>query len=93
MKNNKGNCVLKYENDFQLKENLDVKNISNKEKSVIIKLKRINKITNANNMFEECSYLESIPDITNWDTSKIIESNDMFKGYSPSLKIPINFKK
>ena len=93
MKNNKGNCVLKYENDFQLKENLDVKNISNKEKSVIIKLKRINKITNANNMFEECSSLVSIHDITKWDYSKITESNNMFKGCSPSLKIPNIFKK
>ena len=93
VKNNKSNCFLKYENDFQLKETLDVKNISNKEDAVIIKLKGINKITNTNNMFEECSSLLSIPDIDKLNTSKIMESNNMFKGCSPSLKIPNIFNK
>ena len=93
VKNNKSNCFLKYESDFQLKETLDVKNISNKEDAVIIKLKGINKITNTNNMFEECSSLLSIPDIAKLHTSKIMESNNMFKGCSPSLKIPNIFNK
>jgi len=84
---------LLYENDFQLKETLDVKNISNKENSLIIKLKGINNITNTNNVFEECSSLVSIHNITKWDTSKIVESNNMFKGCSPSLNIPNIFKK
>ena len=85
--------LFKYENDFQLKETLHVKNISNKEDAVIIKLKGINKITNTNNMFEECSSLLSIPDIAKLNTPKIMESNNMFKGCSPSLKIPNIFNK
>ena len=93
VKNNKGNCTLKYENDFELKETLDTKDISKTENYLIIKLKGINQITNANNMFNECSSLLSIPDISKWDTSKIIESDNMFKGCSLSSKISNIFNK
>ena len=39
-------------------------------------------------MFYECSNLESVPDIINWDLSNIIEKQDMFKGTSENFIIP-----
>jgi len=46
-----------------------------------------------NYMFENCSSLISLPDISKWDISKIKEMKDMFKGCSKSLVIPKKFKK
>ena len=86
VKNNKDNCKIIHEyEEIELKEYFDVE--SNKEK-LVIKLRGINKITNANKMCYECSNLESIPDIAKWDRSGVIEMKDMFKGCNEALNIP-----
>ena len=88
--NNKNNCKIIYNNEeLELKEYFDVG--KNSEKFLEIKLKGINKITNANKMFYECSDLESVPDIIKWDLSKVIEKHDMFKGTKENLIIPKKF--
>ena len=84
--NNKDNCKIIYNHEeFELKDYFDVD--KNNER-LEIKLKGINKITNASKMFYECSNLESVPDIINWDLSNIIEKQDMFKGTSENFIIP-----
>ena len=86
VKNNKNICKIIYKNEeIELKELLDID--PNSEK-LVIKLKGINKITNANKMFYECLNLESIPDFVKWDLSNVINNNDMFKGCNENLIIP-----
>ena len=89
--NNKNNCKILYENkEYELMEIFQIDNIKNKEK-LIIKLKGIKKITNANKMFYECFHLYSVPDINNWDISQLSEMNEMFKGCEQCINIPKKF--
>ena len=91
VENNKNVCKIIYNKKvLEVKEYIDIKN--EKEK-LIIKLKGINNITNASKMFYECKALESIPDIINFDLSRIIEMNEMFKGCYEGLIIPDRFFK
>ena len=78
IKNNKNICKIIYkEKEMELKERFDV---SAENDKLIIKLKGINKITNANKMFYECLNLASIPDLAKWNLCKVVEMKDMFKG-------------
>ena len=78
IKNNKNICKIIYkEKEMELKERFDV---SAENDKLIIKLKGINKITNANKMFYECLNLASIPDLAKWNLCKVVELKDMFKG-------------
>ena len=86
IENNKNLCKIAYNNEeIELKEYIEV---DPKDEKLMIKLKGINRITNASKMFYECPNLESIPDIIKWDLSKVTEKNDMFKGCNESLIIP-----
>ena len=85
IRNNKKYCKIIYNNkEMDLKEYFDVED--NYEK-LAIKLIGINKITNANKMFYECPNLESIPNINEWNLTKIVEMNDMFKGSNQLLNV------
>ena len=87
--NNKNICKIIYNNkEIELKEYFDVE--PNKEK-LEIKLKGINKITNASKMFYDCLNLFSATDIEKWDLTKVTEKNDMFKGCNENLIIPKEF--
>ena len=44
-------------------------------------------------MFSECYSLSSLPDISKWNISNVINMKDMFKNCSKKLKIPKKFKK
>ena len=43
-------------------------------------------------MFCRCESLNSLPDISKWNTSNINNMWDMFYGCKPSLNIPPKFK-
>ena len=45
-----------------------------------------------NNLFENCSSLKSLPDMSKWDINNVKEMEYMFKGCSESLVIPKKFK-
>ena len=91
VKNNKDNCKIIYENkEFELSEYF---NVESKNQKLMIKLKGISRITNANKMFYECIKLVSIPDIQKFDVSNISEMNEMFIGCSADLIIPEKFIK
>ena len=84
--NNKDICKMIYKDkEMNLKEHFDP---SGEDEKLVIKLKGINKITNANKMFYECSNLESIPDIEKWNLCNVIEMKNMFKGCNESIIIP-----
>ena len=43
-------------------------------------------------LFYECTSLESLPDISKWNTNKVINMSDMFQLCIKLLKIPGKFK-
>jgi surface protein len=51
--------------------------VSNTEEIEII-LKGINNITDISEMFYDCESLISLPDIFNWNTSKVTNMKEMF---------------
>ena len=94
VKNNKDNCILIYDNKkLELMEYFDLKKFSNDNNSLIIKLKGINKINNANNMFYDCTSLKSIPNLDKWNITHLKLKGNMFYGCDSSLIIPDNFTK
>ena len=87
--NNKDICKIIYNNqEIELKEYFDTE--PNNEK-LEIKLKGINKVSNASKIFNDCLNLESILDIVKWDLSNVTERNEMFKGCNKNLIIPKEF--
>ena len=79
IKNNKDKCKIIYEEkEYNLTEYFNAKNINKLE----IKLKGINKVTNMKGMFYKCKLLESLPDISNWNTDNIIDMSFLFFGCS-----------
>ena len=91
MKNNSNNCFITINNkNYNLTEFIDVSDI--KEKKLIIKLNGINKITDASYMFYN-STMCALPDIDQWDFSKVINMKFMF-AESPYFKsLPNNISK
>ena len=90
--NNKDNCYLIINNEkTELKEYLE---FNDKElKQIEIKLCETKPITNMSYMFSYCSSLQSLPDISNWNTANVIDMNGMFNGCSSLKNIPSKFHK
>ena len=82
-------CKILYEGkEYELQEYFDVKNINKNKETIEIKLKGVNNFTSFYCMFYECSSLLYLPDISKFDTSKIISMNDMFCGCSSLSFLP-----
>ena len=66
IENNKNKCKFIYEGTvYELQKYL---NIENEKKELLeIKLKDINNIIDMSYMFDECSLLSSLPDISKWN--------------------------
>ena len=79
VKNNENNCHLLIDDQVsELSEHLKLnKNQINKEK-LEIKLIETKTITNFYNMFNNCSELISLPDISEWDTTNVTNISNMF---------------
>ena len=54
--------------------------ISNKKEKLEIKLKGITNVIDMSYMFCKCLSLQSLPDISKWNTSNITDMYDMFDG-------------
>ena len=77
VKNNKHNCQIIYEDkEYELNEYFDIPN--NIKDELKIKLRGIDDITNMSCIFYECSSLLSIPDISKWNTSNVINMSYLF---------------
>ena len=84
---NKNKCKIMYEDKiYDLTEEFNIKN-SNEEK-IIIKLLDINNITNMSELFCGCKLLESLLDISKWNTSKITDMSHIFEGCSSLYLLP-----
>ena len=80
VKNYKGKCKIIINKTTQdLYQYLDTKNLNN-IKSIEIQLIEIKPITDMSKMFNNCIWLQSLPDIANWDTSNVTDMSFMFAG-------------
>ena len=80
VENNKDKCNIIYEDEiYELTEYFKLRQKSNTLK---IKLKGIKNINNMSYMFNNCSSLLSLPDISNWNTSNVNYMSYMFNNCS-----------
>ena len=68
--NNKDNCKIVIEDkEYELLENFETKNLKNKDNDIVqVKLKGISNISNMCCMFYECPGLNTVNDISDWNT-------------------------
>ena len=66
-------------------------NNNNNNNNLEIKIKGIENITNMSSMFNGCSSLLNLPDISKWNTNNVTDMKNMFDGCSKSLIIPDKF--
>ena len=86
VKNNKDICKIIYDKkEYDLTEYFE---INQKLDKLNIKLKGINNIKNSECMFSDCILLESLPDISKWNTSNVTNMNRMFKGCNSLISFP-----
>ena len=91
VKKNKHKCKIIYNNiKYELKQyfEFDEDNIKENEEILSIKLKGINKITNASFMFCQCSSLILLPNLSQWDTSNITNIACMFYECNSLISLP-----
>jgi surface protein len=78
VENNKNICRIEYNGkEYDIQETIDIKNIKEKNKFEI-KLKGIENVIDMSEMFSNCVSLKYLPDISQWDTSKVTNMNKMF---------------
>ena len=88
VKNNKNICYIIYESEkYELMKYFKINNWR-KDKILEIKLIGINNIINASHMFDECESLNSIPDISNWNTNNVTNMSFMFHGCKSLNSLP-----
>ena len=63
--------------EYEIREKYNIENYNNNELN--IKLKGINNITNMSGMFEGCSSLSSLSDISKWNTNNVNDMTDIFE--------------
>ena len=92
VKNNKNNCYIvnngvKYNLNtyFYIKER---KEKNNKIKKLKIELVGIMKVTNLEDLFNGCSLLESLPDISKWNINNVTNISSLFRNCSSLKSLP-----
>ena len=90
VKNNKYNCKIVYENkEYDLMEYFNINIDANtKLDKLEIKLKEINDITNMSCMFNDCSSLSSLSDISKWNMNNVTNMSSMFNNCSSLSSLP-----
>ena len=87
VKKNKNVCKIIIDNkEYEMEDSYKIKNYKNN--ILKIKLKGINKVTDMSYMFEGCSSLISLPDISNWNTNKVTDMSYMFDRCSSLISLP-----
>ena len=67
---------------------LDINSLNKFEKNCERNILSLQNIKKMNNLFEGCSSLYSIPDISNWNTSKVTQMNNIFSGCNSLTYLP-----
>ena len=79
VKKNKDKCKIIYkEKEYELTQYFDIDSNYDDNGLLSIKLKGIDNIVDASKMFYKCKSLLSLPDISNWNTSKVINMMNIF---------------
>ena len=88
--NNIYKCKIIYKNEeYDLKEFFnDIDSLYNNKNPISIILKGINNISDLSFLFNECSSLSSLPDISNLDSSNITNMSFMFSGCKSLISVP-----
>ena len=87
VKNNKNICRMIIDNkEYEISEKYNIKNY-NKNK-LEIKLKGINNVKDMSGMFNGCTSLLSLPDISKWNTININDMSYMFYRCSSLSSLP-----
>ena len=87
--NNKDKCYLIIDNEkHELCEYLELNNNQKNNNKLTIKLIETQFITNMSYMFYECKSLNSLPDISNWNTSNVSNMSLMFCDCSSLNSLP-----
>ena len=89
LENNKQNCKMIINGkEMEIEDKIELKNIPIKNNILEIKIKGIQNITNMNCMFSGCSLLQSIPDISNWNTINVNNMSAIFFDCSSLETLP-----
>ena len=87
VENNKNICkMIIDEKVYEVAEQYNIKDYANNE--LKIKLEGINNITNMSYMFNECSSLSSLSDISKLNTNNVNDMNNMFYWCSSLKSLP-----
>ena len=87
--NNKDNFKIIYQDKiFDLMEYFDLKNKNNDDDTLEIYLKQINHTNNISYMFNKCSTLISLPELSGLKTNNIIKMNSIFSQCSSLSELP-----
>ena len=82
-------CKLIIEDKEQeLKDKYSFGLFSNKKEKLEIKLKGITNVTDMSCMFYDCSSLQSLPDMSKWNTSNVSNMRGMFCKCSSLQSLP-----
>ena len=95
VENNKNKCKMYInDQDYDISEyvNFSKYGINKSDKFLIITLAGFNEITDASDMFEGCDSLQSLPDVSKWNTKNVTNMENMFYGCS-SLKTLLDVSK
>ena len=77
VENNKNKCKMIIDNkEYKITEKYNISNYNNNK--LEIKLKGIDNVTNMSYMFEGCSSLSSLPDISKWNIDNVTDMSFMF---------------
>ena len=89
VENNKNICKYIYDgNEYELTQKFDLKTY-NKSKDILeIKLSGFINVTDMSNLFEKCSSLINISDLSVWNTSKVINMSSIFWLCTSLISLP-----
>ena len=99
VKNNKGRCKIIYEiyntmhldlsKEYELTEFFDeIHRFYDDSTPISFKLKGINNIIDMSEMFSGCDLFQTLPDISEWDTSKVINMSGLFRNCTSLIQLP-----
>ena len=87
VKNNKNIYKMIIDNkEYEIIEKYNIENYSNNK--LELKLKGIDNVTDMSYMFYECESLESLPDISKWNTSNVTNMSYMFSNCKSLKSLP-----
>ena len=87
VENNKTICKMIIDNkEYEIAQRYNIKNY--KDNILKIKLKGIDNITDMSFMFNRCSSLLSLPDISKWNTENVTDMSFMFNKCISLLSLP-----